>query len=436
MSPRHPVVRIFSRFVAVLAAGAAFAYPVAIPPELEAAAKANITRATLAAPIRFLGSDALEGRGPATRGDVLARTYLVSELMQLGLKAGGPNGNWQQPFDIVGITTEVPKVWTFTAKNKNVDLKYHEDFIAASGVQKDSAAIDSAELVFVGYGIQAPEFKWDDFKGANLKGKVLVMLNNDPDWDPKLFAGNRRLYYGRWTYKYESGARQGAAGVIIIHTTPSAGYPWQVVQSSWSGEQFALPAGDEPHRAVPGVDHRGCDASPDERRGPESGQAGRSREEAQLQARAAGHPHLAPRAATRSRACRPANVAGLLPGSDPKLKDEVVVFSAHHDHSGHRRAGCDGRPHLQRRARQRFGLRGDPGDRARDGARCRRSRAARCCSCSSPPRSRDCSARNTTRSIRRSLPGRSPPISISTARNIWGRTKDLTLIDHGQVLAR
>ena len=117
------------------------------------------------------------------------------------------------------------------------------------------------KLVFVGYGIQAPEFKWDDFKGANLKGKVLVMLNNDPDWDPKLFAGNRRLYYGRWTYKYESGARQGAAGVSSFIPRLRPGYPWQVVQSSWSGEQFELPAGDEPRSAAQGMGDRGCHAA-------------------------------------------------------------------------------------------------------------------------------------------------------------------------------
>src|SRR5262249_43087480 len=100
--------------------------------------------------------------------------------------------------------------------------------------------------VFVGYGIQAPEFGWDDFKGQDLRGKVLLMMNNDPDWDPELFAGKTRLYYGRWMYKYESAARQGASGAIIIHTTPSAGYPYQVVQTSWSGEQFELPDTGEP----------------------------------------------------------------------------------------------------------------------------------------------------------------------------------------------
>ena len=119
------------------------------------------------------------------------------------------------------------------------------DYIAVSGLQQEQVNLSNAQLVFVGYGIQAPEYRWDDFKGVNLTGKILVMMNNDPDWDPNLFAGKRRLYYGRWDYKYESAARQGAAGAIIIHTTASAGYPWQVVQSSWGGEQFELPAGKE-----------------------------------------------------------------------------------------------------------------------------------------------------------------------------------------------
>ncbi len=119
-------------------------------------------------------------------------------------------------------------------------------------MQSEQGSIKNAEVVFVGYGIQAPEFGWDDFKGQDLKGKVLLMLNNDPDWDPQLFGGDTRLYYGRWSYKYESAARQGAAGAIIIHTTPSAGYPFQVVQSSWSGEQVELPSTGEPRIQVKG----------------------------------------------------------------------------------------------------------------------------------------------------------------------------------------
>jgi hypothetical protein len=197
------------------------------------------------APIRFLASDLLEGRGPGTRGDELARLYLQTQLEGMGFQPAFANGAWQQPFDIVGLTGAFPKTWSFAGKGGKVDLGYRVDYIAVTGQQAPQVSVSNAELVFVGYGIQAPEFQWDDYKGAKLAGKILVMMNNDPDWDPKLFAGKRRLYYGRWDYKYESAARQGAAGAIIIHTTASAGYPWQVVQSSWGGEQFELPAASE-----------------------------------------------------------------------------------------------------------------------------------------------------------------------------------------------
>src|SRR6187549_1699826 len=228
-------------FALLLSFGAAQAGPYDVPESVQAVAKAQITAGALESHIRFLASDALEGRGPATRGDELARLYLASELQSLGYLPGGEKGGWEQTVDVVGTTAQLPAVWSFTGKNGNVDLKLSEDYIAGSGVQTPNATIKDAGVVFVGYGIEAPEYKWNDFKGVDVKGKVLVMLNNDPDWDPKLFGGKTRLYYGRWTYKYESAARHGAAGVIIVHTTPSAGYPWQVVQSSWGGEQFELP---------------------------------------------------------------------------------------------------------------------------------------------------------------------------------------------------
>ncbi|HVR97667.1 MAG TPA: peptidase M28, partial [Thermoanaerobaculia bacterium] len=209
-----------------------------------------IDRGTLEAPIRFLADDLLEGRGPSSRGDQLTQLYLASTMQLLGLEPGGENGSYLQSLDIVGIDAQLPATWEFKKGGQTVSLKSKDDFIAASGVQEERSTLANAELVFVGYGIEAPEYQWNDFKGQNLKGKVLVMLNNDPDWDPKLFEGNRRLYYGRWTYKYESAARQGAAGAIIVHTTPSAGYPWQVVQTSWSGEQFELPAESEPRIQV------------------------------------------------------------------------------------------------------------------------------------------------------------------------------------------
>ncbi len=304
-----------------------------VPAPVEKAAHTLITPASLAGPIRFLASDLLEGRGPATRGDELSRLYLQTELEAMGYQPAFANGAWQQPFDIVGIKAQFPKTWGFTTKGGKVDLAWHEDYIAASAQQKEQVSVAGAGLVFVGYGIQAPEYQWDDFKGHDLTGKVLVIMNNDPDWDPNLFAGKRRLYYGRWDYKYESAARQKAAGAIIIHTTASAGYPFQVVQSSWGGEQFELPQGSEPRLAF---------------------RAWATEDAVRRLVKSAGFDLDKLIASARSRDFRPvdlgvttsiafsntlsrvktANVGGVLPGNDPKLSPQVVVYSAHHDHFG------------------------------------------------------------------------------------------------------
>jgi Zn-dependent M28 family amino/carboxypeptidase len=292
-----------------------------------------ITEPMLRAPIRFLASDELEGRAPGTRGDRLTQLYLATEMEALGLQPGAADGGWLQKFQLVGIDTKVPETWSFRRGDQTLTLKNWDEFIASSGVQKDSAAISNAELVFVGYGIEAPEYQWDDYKGADLRGKVLVMMNNDPDWDPDLFEGNRRLYYGRWRYKYEIAAQKGAAGAIIIHTIPSAGYRWQVVQTSWTGEQYELPAGDEPRMQI---------------------QAWTTEQGMRKILALAGQDLDKLVASARSRDFRPvplgittslavtnrtetvetANVLGLLPGSDPVLKNEVVVYTAHHDHLG------------------------------------------------------------------------------------------------------
>src|SRR5262244_2807300 len=227
----------------VLAAGTDFG-AVQITPAEKAAAK-TITADSLRAHIRFLASDLLEGRGPATRGDQLAEEYVSAQMESFGLKPAGPNGSWFQSFDLIGVTGHpetltVGKPAALQRLGEKLELTWSKDFIAAAGKQNPQSTVEGAEVVFVGYGIVAPEYQWDDYKGADLKGKVLLMMNNDPDWDPNLFAGTSRLWYGRWDYKYASAARQGAAGAIIIHTTPSAGYPFQVVQTSWSGEEFEL----------------------------------------------------------------------------------------------------------------------------------------------------------------------------------------------------
>ncbi|MCM2269091.1 MAG: M28 family peptidase [Thermoanaerobaculia bacterium] len=304
-------------------------------------AAARITAEALRAPIRFLASDLLEGRGPGSRGDELTRIYLAAQLEALGYAGGAADGSYQQRFAMVGVRAKGPDRWTFQAGERSVGLARHDEYVAASGVQGPTAEIRDAELVFVGYGIEAPEYAWDDYKGVDVAGKVLVMMNNDPDWSDDLFEGTRRLYYGRWSYKYEIAARKGAAGVLIVHTTPSAGYPFQVVQTSWGGEEFSLPDRGEPRIQVKGWATEAASRT--------------------LLA-AAGHDLDALVASARSRDFRPVplglrtsitlanevrrietgNVLGRLPGSDPELADEVVVYTAHHDHLGVGAADAEG----------------------------------------------------------------------------------------------
>jgi len=293
----------------------------------------EITADLMRAYVRELSDDKYEGRGPGSRGDVAARRYLAGELGKLGLEPGAADGSWEQPFELVGVTTEQPASWSFTGQGQSLTLMQWDEFIVSSGIQSERAEVGSAEVVFVGYAIQAPEYEWNDFKHVDLTGKVLLIMNNDPDWDPDLFAGDTRLWYGRWDYKYLSAARQGAAGAIIIHTQPSAGYPFQVVQTSWTGEQFELPAGDEPRlQATAWV----------------------TEEAARKLVAMSGHDLDELREAADNRDFTPvplgvntsigmdvsinrvtsANVLGLLPGSDPELQDDVVIYTAHHDHLG------------------------------------------------------------------------------------------------------
>lgn len=298
-----------------------------------AAAESAITEQALRGHIRFLADDLLEGRGPGSRGDELAQHYIAAQFEALGLKPAAPGGGWYQRVPLVGVTTHVPATLKFQHGANSLELKRHDDYVIASGKAQEKVAVDNAEIVFVGYGIEAPEYQWNDFKGVDLRGKVLLVMNNDPADDPALFAGKRRLYYGRWDYKYASAARQGAAGAIIIHTTPSAGYPFQVVQTSWSGEEFEL----------------------EQTAGPRLEMKGWLTEDAVKRLTSfAGHDLDKLRAAAERRDFKPVplgvpltvaltcdvrkkqtgNVLGLLPGSDPALAAQTVVYMAHHDHLG------------------------------------------------------------------------------------------------------
>jgi Zn-dependent M28 family amino/carboxypeptidase len=314
--------------------------PQPLPPPQSAAVTAEgkaaaeqITADYLRDQIATFSADEFEGRGPATPADAKARKYLVEQLKQIGFQPGGPDGSWEQSFDVVGLTTAMPQQWTFKHGGKSASFKWWDEYMGASGVQAERGAIKDAEVVFVGYGIRAPEYDWDDFKGQDLKGKVLLMLNSDPDWDPNLFAGNTRLYYGRWVYKYESAARQGAAGAIIVHTTPSAGYPFQVVQTSWSGEQVELPAASEPRVQVKSwmtedaakqlVALSGNDLT-------KLIEAAKSKDFAPVPLGIKTSIDFT----TKLNRSQTANVYGVLRGSDAKLADEYVIYTAHHDHLG------------------------------------------------------------------------------------------------------
>src|SRR3569833_1909044 len=171
MSITQNVCRWMTMTLALASASAALAQSVTIPAAVEKVAQAQITKDTLEAPIRFLADDLLEGRGPATRGEQLARLYVARELQSLGYQPGAPGGKWEQPIDIVGVDTQAPKVWTFSGKGGNVDLKFFDDYTGSSGVQTPSGGFENADVVFIGYGIAAPEYKWDDFKGVDVKGK-------------------------------------------------------------------------------------------------------------------------------------------------------------------------------------------------------------------------------------------------------------------------
>ena len=311
--------------------------PISIPSTWtprERAAAAAVTAEGLASSTRFLADDLLEGRAPASHGDAIAMIYVASELERLGIKPAGDGGGWLQRFQLIGLTSKIVSPPTASGPGgSTLALHPPDDFIVAPGAQKESLAIDGAEIVFAGYGITAPEQHWDDFKDVDVRGKVLLVMNSDPERDPALFAGKTRLYYGRWNYKFEEAARKGAAGVILIHTTPSAAYPWQVVQTSWQGESFELPSTDEPRLQVKMWATEEVSRKLAALGGHDLDELRRSAESRDF------HPvplgiKLSVALHTEVRRLATANVLGLLPGSDPALSDEVVVISAHHDHLG------------------------------------------------------------------------------------------------------
>jgi hypothetical protein len=215
-----------------------------LPPEesLEAAL-AGITEAEIREHTRILASDDFGGRAPSSPGEEKTMEYLSEQFGALGLEPGGVDGTWFQEVPLVSITADPDTPLTISGSAGTATFAYGPEFAGGTPRVVEDIAIEGAEMVFVGYGAVAPEYDWNDYAGVDVDGKVVVVLVNDPGFatqDPDLFKGNAMTYYGRWTYKYEEGARQGAAGILIVHETAPAAYGWATVRNGWTGPQFNL----------------------------------------------------------------------------------------------------------------------------------------------------------------------------------------------------
>ena len=284
--------------------------------------------------VRYLSHDLLEGRGTGQRGGDLAAEYIATQFAEYGLKPAGDHGTYMQRVPLVGITTLTETKFSLVPKqSETMNLKPLDEYVAYDQTQQPESDID-AEVVFVGYGIEAPEYNWDDYKGVDVRGKVLLMLVNEPPSDDvKFFKGKALTYYGRWTYKYEEAARKGAVGAILIHDSEMASYPWEVVRNSNSGEKSFLKLEGAPVLKVASwiqFDTARMLA----------GNAGMDISQMLADARSPGfHPvtlsvKLKAHMVSKVRPFESNNVIAVLPGSDRKLKTEAVMYTAHYDHLG------------------------------------------------------------------------------------------------------
>jgi Zn-dependent M28 family amino/carboxypeptidase len=325
----RPTVLLSMAVVTIAAASTALAQTDGAP--------SRITAQEIDAHIRFLSSDLLEGRAPATRGGQLAEQYIAAELMAFGVKPGVGDTSYFQRVPIDVVKADPASIKVIASGKATANLRFTDDVVVWPGSATDASAAHG-ELVFVGYGAAAPEYKWDDFKGTDVRGKILLVLVNDPPApasEPSLFGGKAMTYYGRWTYKYEEAERRGAAGMLIVHTTERAGYPWQVVVGSNSVEHRLLP---RPANAPAPIGVRGWIT--DSAATALLAQAGLNM--ADLRKRAESRDFRpVPTGITIDATMRNSlqhmssnNVVGVVRGIDPKARDEYVAYSAHWDHLG------------------------------------------------------------------------------------------------------
>ena len=302
----------------------------------------TITPDGMLAHIKALSSDEFEGRAPGSKGEELAVNYLTDQFKRLGLKPGNPDGGYVQEVPLAGITSN-PQM-SFSVSGNVTTLKFPDDFVASSARLQESINVPKSDIVFVGYGIVAPEYGWDDYKDVDVRGKTILMLINDPPvpnpkdpskLDDKMFKGRAMTYYGRWTYKYEIAAKKGARVAIIIHETEPAAYPYSVVRTSWAKENFEL---DEPDKNIGAVEVRSWITLDVAKK--LFSDAGQNFDTLKKSAMSKSFRPVSLKAQVdidlkqQVRSFKSHNVIGKMEGSDPKLRDEYVIFSAHWDHLG------------------------------------------------------------------------------------------------------
>jgi Zn-dependent M28 family amino/carboxypeptidase len=303
-------------------------------PAAAIAAMQKIDPERLRAHVRFLASDFLEGRGTGQRGGDLAAEYIATQFALEGLKPAGDNGTYMQKVPMVGVTTTPGTTFSLAPANGAArDLKLLTEYVGYNEMQQADSQVD-AKIVYVGYGIEAPEFKWDDYKGIDVKGKVLLMLVNEPpSEDDKFFKARALTYYGRWTYKYEQAARKGAVGAILVHKTDMASYPWEVVRNSNSGEKSYLKLEGTPKLKVASWIHLDVAKALAVMANMDLDKMmmdARSRDFRPVELPVSLKAHMV----SNIRPFQSNNVIGMVAGGDPKLKDEAVLFTAHYDHLG------------------------------------------------------------------------------------------------------
>ncbi|HSM08092.1 MAG TPA: M28 family metallopeptidase [Gemmatimonadota bacterium] len=303
-------------------------------PPPPAATLAAISADSLRAAVAVLAHDSLEGRAPGTSGEQKTIRFLTRQFEALGLEPGN-EGSWTQDVPLVSLTPDPDMALTITGEDGTETLAHKADFVATTEQVVERTSLDESELVFVGYGIVAPEYGWNDYDGIDAEGKTVVILVNDPGYateDASLFNGRAMTYYGRWTYKYEEAARQGAAGALIVHRTGPAGYPWGVVENGWSGPQFGLAEpGDAPLLEAGGWITEDAARRLFERAGLEFDALDRAALTAEFAAVPLGLTASLAIENTIERSESP-NFLAVLPGAE--RPDEYVIYTAHYDHFG------------------------------------------------------------------------------------------------------